>query len=107
MLMNKILNTLLATPMTVDELRTYVIRCSTETQLYVTLRIYDRVYKEVTHHHSRLDYTIQVMRGKEIEIPSQQTCELILYNLLDLEQYIESVQYLYRKSQTGEPVTCE
>lgn len=66
------------TPMSVEKLVEYVLNCKSETQLAVTIDIY-------------------TIAERDVHVPEQDTCELILYKLIDINEYVNSLKYIYKE----------
>lgn len=77
-ILDRIEKVLSDTPLSVSKLIEYVLNCNSETQLAVTIDIYTKAKRDVY-------------------VPQQETSELIFYKLIDIDEYVNSLQYIYRK----------
>ena len=75
----KIRSVLIRTTLTVDDIIEYVLNCESETQFSVTL-------------------DLLMTTGTKLPVPTQETGELIYYNLIDMSEYIESLTGMYGQS---------
>lgn len=82
-LLLRIEKSLTETTMTVEKLVEYVLNCDTETQLAVTIDIHAKA-------------------GKDIYVPLPETSELIMYKLIDLDDYVNSLKYIYGEAEGGQ-----
>lgn len=73
---SKIQKVLAETSLSVDDIVEYVLNCEAETQFSVIL---DMLY----------------LTNEKVPIPAQETGELIYYKLIDIQEYVDSLCYMY------------